>query len=69
MKYLTILLFPFIIALFFLDRAVLVFVWSVPSIKIQKWLFNEVEMRKSLIRVLGGLIVVLFILLLFIIGH
>jgi hypothetical protein len=52
-----------------LDRAVLVFVWSVPSVKIQKWLFNEVEMRKSLIRVLGGLIVVLFILLLFIIGH
>ncbi len=69
MKYLTILLFPFIIALFFLDRAVLVFVWNIPSVKIQKWLFNEVEMRKSLIRVLGGLIVVLFILLLFIIGH
>jgi len=68
-KYLTILLFPFIIALFFLDRAVLLFIWNVPSIKYKKWLFNEVEMGKSIVRVLGGLIVVLFILLLFIIGH
>jgi hypothetical protein len=67
-KYLTILLFPFIIALFFLDRAVLLFVWSVPSITIKKWLFNEVEMGKSIVRVLGGLIVVLFCLLLLILA-
>ena len=66
MKYLTILLFPFIIALFFLDRAVLVFVWNIPSVKIQKWLFNEVEMRKSLVRVSVGLI---FVLILTLIGH
>ena len=59
MIYITILLFPFIIALFILDRAVLVFVWNIPSIKIQKWLFNELEMRKSLVRVSVGLIVVL----------
>jgi hypothetical protein len=56
-------LFPFIIALFFLDRAVLVFVWSIPSIRFKKWLFNELEMRKSLIRVSVGLIVVLILAL------
>jgi hypothetical protein len=67
-KYLTILLFPFIIALFFLDRAVLVFVWNVPSIRFKKWLFNEVEMGKSIVRVLGGLIVVLFCLLIFLLA-
>jgi hypothetical protein len=67
-KYLTILLFPFIIALFFLDRAVLLFIWNVPGIKYKKWLFNEVEMGKSIVRVLGGLIVVLFCLLLFVLG-
>jgi hypothetical protein len=62
-KYLTILLFPFIIALFFLDRAVLLFIWNVPSVTIQKWLFNEMEMRKSLVRVSVGLVVVLILLL------
>jgi hypothetical protein len=67
-KYLTILLFPFIIALFFLDRAVLLFIWNVPSIKYKKWLFNEVEMGKSIVRVLGGLIVVLFCLLIFLLA-
>jgi len=68
-KYLTIILFPFIIALFFLDRAVLLFIWNVPSIKYKKWLFNEVEMGKSIVRVLGGLIVVLFCLLLLILAN
>jgi hypothetical protein len=67
-KYLTIILFPFIIALFFLDRAVLLFIWNVPSIKYKKWLFNEVEMGKSIVRVLGGLIVVLFCLLIFLLA-
>ncbi len=63
MRYLTILLFPFIIALFFLDRAVLLFIWNTPSITIQKWLFNEVEMGKSLVRVIIGMIVVLMLIL------
>jgi hypothetical protein len=62
-KYLTLLLFPFIIALFFLDRAVLLFVWNIPSVKYKKWLFNELEMRKSLVRVLIGLIIVLILVL------
>jgi hypothetical protein len=62
-RYLTILLFPFIIALFFLDRAVLLFIWNTPSITIQKWLFNEVEMGKSLVRVIIGMIVVLMLIL------
>jgi hypothetical protein len=62
-KYLTILLFPFIIALFFLDRAVLLFIWNVPSITIKKWLFNEYEMGKSLVRVIIGMIVVLMLIL------
>jgi hypothetical protein len=62
-RYLTILLFPFIIALFFLDRAVLLFVWNTPSITIQKWLFNEYEMGKSLVRVITGMIVVLMLIL------
>jgi hypothetical protein len=51
-----------------LDRAVLLFIWNGPGIKYKKWLFNEVEMGKSIVRVLGGLIVVLFCLLLFVLG-
>jgi hypothetical protein len=62
-RYLTILLFPFIIALFVLDRAVLLFAWNIPSITIHKWLFNEVEMGKSLVRVIIGMIVVLMLIL------
>jgi len=62
-RYLTILLFPFIIALFVLDRAVLLFAWNTPSITIHKWLFNEYEMGKSLVRVIIGMIIVLMLIL------
>lgn len=62
MKLILALIFPLIATLFFLDRVVLLFVWNVQAITFKKWLFNEAEMRKSAIRVLVGLVVVLIIL-------
>ena len=61
MKLILALIFPFIAALFFLDRAVLMFVWNIHAITFRKWLFNESEMLKSAVRVLVAAIVLLII--------
>jgi len=41
----------------------LLFAWNIPSITIHKWLFNEYEMGKSLVRVIIGMIIVLMLIL------
>jgi len=62
MKLILALIFPFIAALFFLDRVVLLFMWNVQAMTFKKWLFNETETLKSCIRVLAGLIIALILI-------
>jgi hypothetical protein len=53
------LLFPLLIALFFLDRAILLLCWWMRSTKFSKWVFNETEMIRSIKRVIIVLLIIL----------
>jgi len=58
---LQVLTFPFFAALFFMDRVVLLFVWSETGHKFKRWLYHEALMVSSVIRVFMFLCIVLFI--------
>lgn len=57
-----IILIPFTIGLFFLDRAVLVFFPHIEAPKIQQWFDNTIMMGHSLLRVILASILTFLIL-------
>jgi hypothetical protein len=59
------MILPLFTALFVADRIVLVFLWWINAVEIQKWMFNEKHVLLSVVRVLVCAIIYVIFSLIF----